>query len=136
VQYTPEDFLTHKDRVRELALNNALALSGRSMAETHVLVDMRLPTHSQIGTIETSFDRGTVVEQLDRITQQPEVMGGKACIRGMRVTAGTVVSQIGAGHSFEDVLADYPYLEREDIMQALRYATWRAKEREILIAGA
>ncbi len=62
---------------------------------------------------------------LDRITQQPEVMGGKACIRGMRgmrVTVSMVVGQIGAGHSVEDVLADYPYLEREDIMQALRYA--------------
>lgn len=74
--------------------------------------------------------------QLDRITQQPEVMGGKACIRGMRVTVGMLVGQIGAGHSIDDVLADYPYLEREDIMQALRYAAWRAEEREIQIAGA
>ena len=46
--------------------------------------------------------------QLDRITQQAEVMGGKACIRGMRVTVGMVVGQIGAGHSIDDVLADYP----------------------------
>ncbi len=74
--------------------------------------------------------------QLDRITQQPGVMGGKACIRGMRVTVGMVVGQIGAGHSVETVLADYPYLEREDIMQALRYAAWRTEEREVQIAGA
>ncbi|HKX40390.1 MAG TPA: DUF433 domain-containing protein [Burkholderiaceae bacterium] len=74
--------------------------------------------------------------QLDRITQQPEVMGGKPCIRGMRITVGMVVGQIGAGHSVDDVLADYPYLEREDIMQALRYAAWRAEEREIQITGA
>ena len=74
--------------------------------------------------------------QLDRITQQPEVMGGKACIRGMRVTVGMVLSQIGAGHSVEDVLADYPYLEREDIMQAIRYAAWRAEEREVKLANA
>jgi uncharacterized protein (DUF433 family) len=74
--------------------------------------------------------------RLDRITQQPEVMGGKACIRGMRVTVGVVVGQIGAGHSVDEVLADYPYLEREDVMQALRYAAWRAEEREIQIAGA
>jgi len=74
--------------------------------------------------------------QLDRITQQPEVMGGKACIRGMRVTVGMVVSQIGAGHSIDDVLADYPYLEREDVLQALRYAAWRTEEREIQIASA
>jgi uncharacterized protein (DUF433 family) len=74
--------------------------------------------------------------QLDRITQQPELMGGKACIRGMRVTVGMVVSQIGTGHTIDDVLADYPYLEREDVMQALRYAAWRSEEREIEIASA
>jgi uncharacterized protein (DUF433 family) len=62
------------------------------------------------------------MEKLDRITQQPEIMGGGACIRGMRVTVGMVVGQIGAGHTAEEILADYPYLEREDIMQALRYA--------------
>ena len=50
---------------------------------------------------------------LDRITQQPEMMGGKACIRGMRVTVGMVVGQVGAGQSVEEILSDYPYLERE-----------------------
>jgi uncharacterized protein (DUF433 family) len=74
--------------------------------------------------------------QLDRITQQPEVMGGKACIRGMRVTVGMIVGQIGAGHTLEEVLADYPYLEREDIFQALRYAAWRAEEREVPLLSA
>lgn len=74
--------------------------------------------------------------QLDRITQQPEVMGGKACIRGMRVTVGMILSQIGAGHTVEEVLVDYPYLEREDIMQAIRYAAWRAEEREVKLANA
>jgi uncharacterized protein (DUF433 family) len=61
------------------------------------------------------------MEQLDRITQQPKVMGGKACIRGMRVTVGMLVGQIGVGRSIDDALADYPYLESEDIMQALLY---------------
>ncbi len=74
--------------------------------------------------------------QLDRITQAPEVMGGKACIRGMRVTVGMVVGQVGAGHSFDEILADYPYIEREDIMQALRYAAWRAEEREVTLAAS
>ncbi len=73
---------------------------------------------------------------LDRITQEPAVMGGKACIRGMRVTVGMIVSQVSAGHSIEDILADYPYLEREDIMQALRYAAWLAEEREVVLASA
>jgi uncharacterized protein (DUF433 family) len=60
-------------------------------------------------------------EGLDRITQNPAVMGGKPCIRGMRVTVGMIVGQIGAGVSVEEMLNDYPYLEREDIMQALQY---------------
>lgn len=74
------------------------------------------------------------MEQLDRITQQPGMMGGKACIRGMRVTVGMVVGQIGAGHSIDEILLDYPYLEREDILQALRYAAWRTEEREVMLA--
>jgi len=74
------------------------------------------------------------VEHLDRITQRPDVMGGKACVRGMRVTASMIVGQIGAGHSIDEVLADYPYLEREDVLQALRYAAWRAEEQEVELA--
>jgi uncharacterized protein (DUF433 family) len=73
---------------------------------------------------------------LDRITQQPDVMGGKACVRGMRVTVGMIVTQIGAGQTIEEILADYPYLEREDIMQALKYAAWRAEEREVTLGTA
>lgn len=49
-------------------------------------------------------------------------MGGKPCIRGLRVTVGMIVGQIGAGHSVDQVLNDFPYLEREDVLQALRYA--------------
>ena len=73
------------------------------------------------------------MEQLNRVTQNPTVMGGKACIRGMRVTVGMLVGQIGAGHSIDEILADYPYLEREDILQALRYAAWRTEEREVML---
>lgn len=74
--------------------------------------------------------------QFDRITRDPAVMGGKACIRGMRVTVGMIVGQIGAGHSIDQLLADYPYLEREDILQALRYAAWLAEEREVTLPRA
>lgn len=63
---------------------------------------------------------------LDRITQQPEIMGGKPCIRGLRVTVGMIVGQLAAGRSADDLLAEYPYLKREDILQALRYAARRA----------
>ena len=71
------------------------------------------------------------MEKLDRITFDPEIMGGKACVRGMRVTAGMIVGQIGAGRTIDDVLRDYPYLEREDVLQALLYAAWRAEERDV-----
>ncbi len=71
----------------------------------------------------------------DRITQEPEMMGGKACIRGMRVTVGMIVGQIGAGCSIEEVLTDYPYLERADVLQALQYAAWLAEAREVTLTN-
>ena len=74
--------------------------------------------------------------QIDRITRDPSVMGGKACVRGMRVTVGMIVGQIGAGHTIDQLLTDYPYLEREDILQALRYAAWLAEEREVTLPRA
>lgn len=76
------------------------------------------------------------MQGLDRITQDPAVMGGRPCIRGIRVTVGMIVGQIAAGVPIDALLADYPYLEREDITQALRYAAWRAEEREILLSEA
>jgi uncharacterized protein (DUF433 family) len=66
--------------------------------------------------------------QLDRITQDPGLMGGKPCVRGMRVTVGMIVGQISAGLSIDEVLPESPCLEREDITQALRYAAWRAEQ--------
>ena len=63
-------------------------------------------------------------------------MGGKACVRGMRVTVSMIVGQIGAGHSIDEILASYPYLEREDVLQALRYAAWAAEDREIVLTPA
>lgn len=73
---------------------------------------------------------------LDRITQKPDVMGGKACVRGLRVTVAMIVNQMGAGHSIDQVLADYPYLERDDVLQALRYAAWLSEDRELVLAVA
>jgi uncharacterized protein (DUF433 family) len=71
-----------------------------------------------------------------RITHDPNVMGGKPCIRGLRVTVGMIVGQIGAGLTIEELLSDYPYLDRDDVLEALRYAAWRAQEREIELADA
>ena len=73
---------------------------------------------------------------LDRITHASDVMGGKACIRGLRVTVGMIVGQIGAGRSIEQVLADFPYLEREDVLQALRYAAKLAEARDLMIVDS
>jgi len=75
------------------------------------------------------------MHNLTRITFDPEVMGGKPCIRGMRVTVGTIVGLIGAGKTIDEVLGEYPYLEREDVLQALSYAAWRAEEREVPLAS-
>ena len=71
------------------------------------------------------------MKKIDRITFNPEVMGGKPCIRGLRVTVGTIVGLVAAGHSKEEILRLYPYLEREDIDQALTYAAWRVEEIEV-----
>jgi uncharacterized protein (DUF433 family) len=68
---------------------------------------------------------------LARITHNPLVMGGRPCIRGMRVTVGTVLGLLAAGHSVEAVLAAYPYLVREDIQAALAFAAWRSEEIEL-----
>jgi uncharacterized protein (DUF433 family) len=74
------------------------------------------------------------MDSLTRITQNPAIMSGKPCIRGTRVTVGIIVAQIGAGLTIDQLLADYPYLEREDVLEALRYAAWRVQEREVALA--
>lgn len=68
--------------------------------------------------------------EFDRITHDPAVMGGKPCIRGLRVTVATIVGLIASGHSRDRVLQAYPYLEPADIDAALAYAAWRLEERE------
>ncbi|MEX2599525.1 MAG: DUF433 domain-containing protein [Dehalococcoidia bacterium] len=71
---------------------------------------------------------------LKRITTDPQVMGGKPCIRGLRVTVGTVVGLLAAGKTVDEILELYPYLEREDIRDALSYAAWRAEEIEVPVS--
>jgi uncharacterized protein (DUF433 family) len=66
--------------------------------------------------------------QFDRITFDPHVMGGKACIRGMRVTVSLVLNLVANGMNSEEIIEAYPYLEREDIRQALQYAAWLTEE--------
>ena len=76
------------------------------------------------------------MKQLTRITLDSAIMGGKACIRGLRLTVGTVLNLLAAGRSREEILKAYPYLESEDIDEALAYAAWRMQEREVPLAVA
>jgi len=71
------------------------------------------------------------MKKLDRITINPATMGGKPCIRGLRVTVGTIVGLIAEGHKNQDILKLYPYLEEEDLQQALTYAAWRVEEKDL-----
>ncbi len=75
-----------------------------------------------------------MTNDLSRITMDPAVMGGKACIRGLRVTVGTIVGLLAARRTRDEILRAYPYLEPEDIDQALAYAAWRVEEREVDLA--
>ena len=73
---------------------------------------------------------------LTRITRDPAVMGGKACIRGLRVTVSTVVGLLAVGRTHEEILKAYPYLEPEDIDESLAYAAWRVEEQEVPLSVA
>ena len=76
------------------------------------------------------------MKNLERITLNPEVMGGKPCIRGLRVTVGTIIGLLASGIVTEEILKMYPYLQQEDIMAALSYAAWRSEEIEVPLATA
>lgn len=69
--------------------------------------------------------------EIERITLDPSVMGGKPCIRGMRVTVGAIIGLVASGATTDEILELYPYLETEDIRAALAYGAWRAEEREL-----
>ena len=64
----------------------------------------------------------------NRITFDPKIMGGRACIRGMRIPVSVIVGQIAHGAPFEEILEGYPDLEKEDIQQAIQYAAWLTQE--------
>ncbi len=72
-----------------------------------------------------------MADLLTRITHDPAVMGGRPCIRGMRVTVGTIVGLLAAGQTVDEILKAYPYLERDDVQAALAYAAWRSEEVEL-----
>ena len=73
---------------------------------------------------------------INRITIDPQVMGGKPCIRGMRVTVGMITGLVASGASFDEIVKLYPYLDSVDIKAALTYATWRSEEHELSLQTA
>lgn len=75
------------------------------------------------------------MDALTRITFDPNVMGGKPCIRGMRVTVGTIVGLVASGNTFDEILKAYPYLEIDDVREALMFAAWRVEEVEVPLAA-
>jgi uncharacterized protein (DUF433 family) len=74
------------------------------------------------------------MDTLTRITHDPNVMGGKPCIRGLRVTVGTIVGLVAAGRSPDEIVGLYPYLTADDVREALAYAAWRVEEMEVPLA--
>ncbi len=76
------------------------------------------------------------MKKLERITLNPDVMGGKPCIKGLRMTVGTVIGLLASGLTHDEILKMYPYLQSEDIIAALSYAAWRSEEIEVPLASA
>ena len=74
--------------------------------------------------------------EIDRITIDSQVMGGKPCIRGMRITVGMITGLVASGASFDEIVKLYPYLESEDIKAALTYAAWRSEEHDVFLQTA
>lgn len=83
----------------------------------------------------TQTEAEGLMQKLGRITMDPQVMGGKPCIRSMRVTVGALVGLMASGKTIDEVLAAYPYIEREDVLEALTYAAWRSEEKELPLAS-
>ena len=77
-----------------------------------------------------------MLEQLTRISRNAEIMGGKACIKGTRVTVGVVLTLLSEGKLVDELLSDYPHLEYEDILQAIAYAAWAVEAKEEAIQTA
>lgn len=98
------------------------------------ILDPRKSLRNESAGIRVRYYSGPV-HQLQRITANPGVMGGKPCIRGMRVTVGMIVEALAAGRSVETLLVDFPWLEEQDIREALSYAAGLAQGREFPLAS-
>jgi uncharacterized protein (DUF433 family) len=116
---------------RSLSTCHVLPYGSCRRSKEPPLAQQRRPVGERTAMIDNGSTTGKSMPQLTRITRDPAVMGGKPCIRGMRVTVGTVVGLVAAGRTRDEILREYPYLEAEDIAEALAYAAWRAEEVEV-----
>ena len=123
------------------ALRNRSGLQGSFRASVSVsgesrssAVSLCMVQSQPVDSRQSGAEGDAIVQVLKRITLDPTVMGGKACIRGLRVTVGTVLGLLAAGRTRDEILEAYPYLEPEDIDEALAYAAWRVEEREVPLA--
>lgn len=96
-------------------------------------ISQRMPAVMAVGLRRVRYDG--LVQAFRRITMDPEVMGGKPCVRGMRVTVGMLVEALAAGRTIEQLLADFPYLEEADIREALAFAARLAQGHEVRLAS-
>jgi uncharacterized protein (DUF433 family) len=83
-------------------------------------------THHVTGDVDVKSQEEQIM--FDRITFDPQIMGGRACIRGMRIPVSVIVGQIAHGATFDEILEGYPDLQKEDIQQAVEYAAWLTQE--------
>ena len=133
-----------------MSAGSARAAAGRFLAAWNHRAPLRRRilrvasegAETAVGTNESSaqINCGQVrydghVQDFRRITMDPEVMGGKPCIRGMRVTVGMIVEALAAGRTIEQLLADFPYLEEDDIREALAFAARLAQGHEARLAS-
>ena len=101
-----------------------------------IVAGLRRKPEYRLAWIRHSANGNERMTWTERITFDPAVMGGKPCIRGMRVTVGTIVGLVAAGRSEDEILRAYPYLEPGDVRAALAYAAWRSEERDLPLASA
>ena len=125
----PADAARKRRRVSRMISSGRERLAGGPAALAHRSTVLLRST--QVKGRLLPFRGASSMKHFTRITMDPAVMGGKACIRGMRVTVGTIIGLLAAGRSRQEILKAYPYLEEDDLDQALAYAAWRVEEREV-----
>jgi len=129
-----EESCRHQGKNRDSSLRSAVTLLAKKIATPLSTGGWVVTGRNGIMLNELpSFSRSNHVHHLDRITFDSQIMGGRACIRGMRIPVSVVVSQVAHGASNQEILNDYPELKLEDIQQALCYAAWLTQDQIVAV---